>query len=482
MSLMQSQDTAVYAAIDIGSNTLRVVIARATATTLEILASDEALVRIGESVNATGAISPGKLEQSVAVLRKFRTLADQHEAQHIFAVATEAIRKAENREEFLSAIQHETGITVSSIEGDVEAVLTFYGATYELQDRLARAPSIGVLDLGGGSMELVIAQGQQIHWHTSLPIGSGWLHDRYLLSDPPSAVDVAAARTFLTTYFQGLNVERFPAVLRATGGSANTLLKLARRAFNVPETQTSLSHAELLRCEQLLCELPAEEVARRYDIDVKRARILSAGALIIRALVERFQLDKLDISAHGIREGLILAYARFGEDWQHYVQLSARSSLRGVNAVGAAREETFVQAGRRLLIERARKMAEWRDAVLKNKDVEAVHKMRVASRRLRAVLDAYEAICAPGPYKKVYRLVKRTADALGEARDTDVMIQHLQGRLEHAPQEEQAGLHWLIQRLSTYRQSYQKKLTLSMQKFDVDKLEQLIAQCLSADS
>jgi exopolyphosphatase/pppGpp-phosphohydrolase len=477
--IMQAQDAAIYAAIDIGSNTLREVVARSTPDGLEILADDEELVRIGESVNATGAISSEKQELALSVLHRFQELAKQHNAQRIVAVATEAIRKAKNRDEFLGAIQRETGIVVECIGSDVESVLTFYGATSELQDKSAWDESIGVLDLGGGSMELVIAQGQQIHWHTSLPIGSGWLHDRYLFTNPPSTVDVAAARAFLTTYFQGLNVEQFPAVLRATGGSANTLLKLAHRAFGLPEIQSSLSYDDLCRCEQLLCELPAEEIAQRYGIDAKRARILSAGALIIRALVERFHLDELQISTQGIREGLILAYARFGEHWLHYVQLSARSSER--EADEKAGEETFAQAGRRLLLERLRKMVQWRDEVLKNEDVEAVHKMRVASRRLRAVLDAYEAVCAPRPYKKVYRRVRKTADILGQARDTDVMIQHLQERLQQAAPEEQLGLRWLAQRLSAYRQSYQKKLAAHMREFDADELEQLIAQCVSGE-
>jgi exopolyphosphatase/pppGpp-phosphohydrolase len=457
---------------------LRVVIARCTATELEILASDEDLVRIGESVNATGLISAEKQEQTIAVLHKYQDLASRFHVQHSFAVATEAIRKADNRDDFLATIQRETGLSVTCVEGDVESVLTFYGATYELQMDRARLGPLAVLDLGGGSMELVIAQGQQLQWHTSLPIGSGWLHDRYLLSDPPSAEDVEIAQTFLTTYFQGLNVGRFPTTMRATGGSANTLLKLARNAFGVAATQDYLSRNDLLRCEGLLRSLPAEEIARRYDIDAKRARILTAGVLIIRALVERFQLDRVQVSTQGIREGLLLAYARFGEQWPHYVHLSAQASLRGINAI-APDEETFLQAGERLMMERVQKMAAWPDEVLKNQDIEAVHKMRVASRRLRAVLDAYESICDPRPYKKLYRSVKRTADALGQARDTDVMIEHLQKRLEQAASEEQPGLRWLITRLSAYRASYQKDLAAHMQQFDARQLEQWIKQCLS---
>lgn len=474
---MHLHNAPVYGAIDIGSNTIRAVIARCTPDELVILDSDEALVRIGESVNSTGAISPEKQELTLSTLRDYLALAHRHQAQHTFAIATEAIRKASNREEFLATIQRETGIEVHCIDGEIEAILTYFGATYDLRNTTTTPSSVGVLDLGGGSMELVLAHYSQIKWHTTLPIGSGWLHDRYLFSDPPSEEDIAAARTFLTTYFQGIQMKRLPSILLATGGSANTLLSLAQRAFNLPDHQQTLSYDDLVRCERLLCELPASEIAQRYEIDIKRARILTAGSMIIRALAERMHINELRVNTHGIREGLLLAYTRFGERWPYYIQLCAQATRSG----GSASAPTFAQSGRKLLESRVRKLVEWRDEVVKNEDVEAVHKMRVASRRLRAVLDAYQPICAPRPFKKVYRSIKETADILGRARDTDVMILHLQGRLPHSSPEEQAALRWLIARLTGYRQKYQKKLSSYMKNFDEHELLQLIRQCLAEE-
>ena len=128
---MQDQQASMRAAIDIGSNTIHIVVARSKPDDLDIVADEVELVRIGESVNANGKISTEKRDAAIATLRQYKELAQQHGAKEILAVATEAIRKASNSVEFLQDVQRETGLQVHLIDGDVEAVLTFYGATYE---------------------------------------------------------------------------------------------------------------------------------------------------------------------------------------------------------------------------------------------------------------------------------------------------------------------------------------------------------------
>jgi exopolyphosphatase/pppGpp-phosphohydrolase len=305
----------VYAAIDIGSNTVHLVVARCFEDHVEILADELELVRIGESVTATGAISPQKRDQTIATLQKYQALAEHYAATSVFAVATEAIRRASNSAEFLSAIREATGLVVHIIGGDVEAALTFYGATYELARHGSSPVDIAVADLGGGSMELILAHQLQIAWSTSLPIGSGSLHDRYVPSDPPTYQEVATAQTFLLDHFQKIPAQTHPAALIFVGGSANTLLYLARYSLGVSQAETRLAYEDVVRCEGILRVLSADEVARRYPIDPQRARILPAGALIIRMLMNQLQLKEIYVSAHGIREGVLLARVRYGEQW-----------------------------------------------------------------------------------------------------------------------------------------------------------------------
>lgn len=473
----QGQQAPMRAAIDIGSNTIHIVVARCHADDLEIVADEVEMVRIGESVTTSGAISPQKRDAAITTLQAYKALAEQHGANPIFVVATEAIRKATNSSEFLADVKNTTGLDVQLIEGNVEATLTFYGATYELAKQEHAPGVIGVMDLGGGSTELVTAQEDQITWRTSVPIGSGWLHDRYLPSNPPTTDEIEVAQTFLHAYLQGIRPESEPPALIVTGGSATTVLFLARMALGLDEAETRLTDETLARCEELLHTLTAEEVTQRYQQPHGRAKILPAGLLIIRAVMERFHLSEIRVSPHGIREGTLLAYTRYGEHWLQRVQELAESDTK-VKKKSDKTEQSFSKAGYSAIMTRTHKMLSWRDEVLKHEDIEAVHKMRVATRRLRAALDAYEVLCEPKQFKKVYRRVKKMADVLGNARDTDVMIEGLQARREQVAHDEQAGIDWLIDRLNAYRQQQQKVLDVFFKRFDDHTFVQQVEACL----
>ncbi len=475
---MREQQLPVRAAIDIGSNTIHIVVARCRPDDLDIIADEVEMVRIGESVTASGEISPQKRDVAIATLRRYKELAQQHQADPVLVVATEAIRQASNSAEFLAAVKSETGLDVQLISGDVEATLTFYGATYELYKEAGAPPVVGVMDLGGGSTELVLARQGKITWETSLPLGSGWLHDRYLPSNPPTYDELEVARAFVSTYVRGLRIKKRPPVLVVTGGSANSLLAMMHHAFGLDMACTRVTLRDLTRCEGLLSALTAEENSQRYQQPVSRALILPAGALIIREMMIRLRLDEIRVSPHGIREGALLAYERQGEHWLEQAGTGdLMHSWREEATEHVA--ETFAHSGRRMLHERAQKMLDWRAEVLKDEDVEAVHKMRVASRRLRAVLDAYESCCNPKAFKKVYRGVKETADLLGAARDTDVLLLGLHTQLDQAPDEEQPALRWLIARLSVYREQEQEHLESYFTTFDEKAVRRQIDDCIS---
>lgn len=475
---MQHSNASVYAAIDIGSNTVHLVVARCSPSTLEILADEVDLVRIGESVTENGSISDQKASLAIASLLRFKKLAAHYGTQQVFVVATEAIRRAKNNGAFLASVREESGLEVLLISGEVEATLTFYGATYDAASSSQVPRYLGVMDLGGGSTELVLAKDMAVTWRTSLSIGSGWLYDRYFGANHPVQEDMAVAQAFLRSYLRALPRKNVPPLLIVTGGTANTLLYMAHQAFGLDSALCHLHREDLLRCEGLLSALPAEEISDRYRIEVGRARILPAGSLIIRSLMEHWRLDTIHISAHGVREGTLLAFMRYGEHWLQEVE---RISVAN-NAKKTTRLEkcpaSFVATGRALLNVSLERMLEWRDEVLEHEDIEAVHKMRVASRRLRAVLDAYQPVCARKPFKKAYRQVKDLASILGKARDTDVMIAHLQSKQADTLLEEQAGVSWLIERLDAYRQRHQKALAAFLRKLDTGDVRREVEACL----
>jgi exopolyphosphatase/pppGpp-phosphohydrolase len=484
---MQKQSPSpMRAAIDIGSNTIHLVVARCTAHDLDIVEDQQELVRIGGSVTALGEISQEKVKAAIAVLKRYKALARKHKAKPILVVATEAIRQASNSAAFLEEVLSKTKLTVNLISGTAEAALTFFGATYEVYNEPHPPAQIGVMDLGGGSMELVVARNMHITWRISLPVGSGWLHDRYLTSNPPTYDDVTVAETFLQTYFRGLQLKHHPPVLIVTGGSANSILFLARNAFHLDVDHTLITQQDFMRCQGLLISLPAEEIAQRFEQPLERARILLAGALIIQTVMTRLSINEIHVSSHGIREGVLLAYERYKEQWLEIVSQSAEAlnhkQLSSEKSDGfiayTPEEEPFDQSGRRLLRERMQKMLAWPEEVLKHEDVEAVHKMRVAIRRLRATLDAYQSICDPKSFKKIYRQVTQITDALGAARDTDVMLLNLHAQLEQLKSGDKAGVEWIIQRLQTFRDEKQLELESFLQNLDEDDLRKQIELCI----
>jgi exopolyphosphatase/pppGpp-phosphohydrolase len=311
------------AAIAIGRNTICLVVARSAPSDLDSVESREELVRIGESITATGAISQEKTNAAIAVLKRYKALAKRLKADLILVVATEAIRQASNSAAFLEQVQRETNLAVQLLNGTAEAALTFFGATYEVNKEPGYPAHIGVMDPGGGSLKLVTASNMRITWRTSIPIGSGWLHDRFLSSDPPGYDQVTIAGAFLKTYFQGMRLKHRPPVLIVTGGSATSLLSLVHQAFQLEEHQTHLTQQDLIRCQGLLSAFTAEDLAQRYDLEVGRARVLLAEALLMQTVMSCLRIKEIHISSHGMREGVLLAYERFGERWLEIVRSAA---------------------------------------------------------------------------------------------------------------------------------------------------------------
>jgi len=306
------------AAIDAGSNTIHLTVARPTADgrDLAYLADELELVRLGADVSATGAIGPERMERAIAVVRTQAELARAKGASVVLGIATEGVRAASNGGGLLARLRAEAGITFTLVTGDQEAALTYWGATSGLEDGGARR---AVLDLGGGSLEIVVGEGSDVQWRVSLPLGSGAMHDRLAPSDPAQTEELAAVRAETARTLATLAPPLPVHVALVAGGTATTLGTLAERAL--PGTGSGgaadpeLSPAMLDALVTLLQSMPATEVARRYGIDEGRARLLAAGAMVLLAAMERLGVGALRVRRRGIREGAILAYHRWGEGW-----------------------------------------------------------------------------------------------------------------------------------------------------------------------
>ena len=282
------------ACIDIGSNTTRLLVAEPQDGGLRELMTQRAFTRLGAGRGHDDPIAHDKVREVTAVVLAQSEMARVAGAERILVVATAAIRSAANRDELIAAVEQATGLEVAVLSGDDEASLAFSGATSGLKH--LPLGSVGVADVGGGSSELVtgtLAEGAS--WSASFRVGSGFLADNYLHSDPPSAAELDAVRRHAEGVFEGLDVPAVEAAF-AVGGSATSLRRLVG---------AELSFEALERGILLLSSTPIAEVARRFDLHAERVRILPAGMLLLEQAAACFERPLL-IAGGGLREGVIL--------------------------------------------------------------------------------------------------------------------------------------------------------------------------------
>lgn len=279
------------AVIDIGSNTTRLLVAEPTEAGLREVMNQRAFTRLRGYEGAIPAAKVAEVAETVAMQAE---LARQGGADELVAVATAAIRQAPNRDHLCAAISDACGLEVTVLSGDDEARLAFLGATGTLHH--APEGTVAVVDVGGGSSELVcgtVAGGPR--WSSSFRVGSGFLTDSYVRSDPPAAAELDAVRAHVAGVFEGLDVP--PAdVAYAVGGSATSLRRLIGAV---------LDHETLGRGVRLLSATPAQDVARRFELHVERVRVLPAGMLLLDGASTLLGLA-LQIAGGGLREGVVL--------------------------------------------------------------------------------------------------------------------------------------------------------------------------------
>jgi exopolyphosphatase/guanosine-5'-triphosphate,3'-diphosphate pyrophosphatase len=290
----------ICACIDIGSNTTRLLVADAGDGRLQELVTQRAFTRIGKSLQNGAVIPRAKIAETAEVVRTQAAVANEVGAERIVAVATAAIRTAGNRDELVSAVQEAGGMELSILSGEEEARLSFVGATRTLIE--APPGTVAVIDVGGGSSEIAIGEANgMMSWSESFRIGSGFLADSYLRSDPPSVDELEKVRRHVEGTFEGLRPPPADTAV-AVGGTATSLRRLVG---------AELAHETLERGIRVLSSTPIAQVAERFELDPERVRLLPAGVLILEAVGDALG-TALKIGNGGIREGVVLELAAAG--------------------------------------------------------------------------------------------------------------------------------------------------------------------------
>jgi exopolyphosphatase / guanosine-5'-triphosphate,3'-diphosphate pyrophosphatase len=282
------------AAIDIGSNTTRVLVAEPVDGQLKKVMEQRTYTRINKALGDDGEIPIAKAAEVAEVVATQVRLARELGAETIRAVATAAIREASNGEEVARRIGDAAGVPVEILDEDEEGRLSFIGATKALGHPVGGR--VGVVDVGGGSTEVILGTVTGgVEEVRSWRVGSGALADELIASDPPSAAEIRKVRGRIDDIFAGVEIEQ-PAQAVAVGGSATSLRRLVGAV---------LEYETLERGIRVLASDPAAEVARRFELDPERVRILATGVLVLEKLSELLG-QPLQIGKGGLREGVVL--------------------------------------------------------------------------------------------------------------------------------------------------------------------------------
>jgi exopolyphosphatase/guanosine-5'-triphosphate,3'-diphosphate pyrophosphatase len=318
------------AALDVGTNSIHLLIARVAADgQVEPLDRAKEMVRLGDSA-FKGVISPDAFARATDCIRKFRAQAERAGVDAIIAVATSAVREAENGGDFVRVVRDETGIELTVIRGEQEARLIYLGARAAIN--LAGRKAL-IIDIGGGSVELIVGDAREAHYATSLKLGVLRLLDQYSLADPITAdqrlrlaEQLHRALEAPTVAIRKIGFD----MVAMTSGTARAVADL------IPSTSTEkprpVAFKDVYELEEKLCALTAAERSRVPGLDPKRVDSIVPGVILVRSLLEVVHADSYVLCEAALREGLVADYAaRNGPGIQlidEYPDLRRRSVVR----------------------------------------------------------------------------------------------------------------------------------------------------------
>jgi len=301
------------AAIDIGTNSLHMIVVRVRADlSFEIVDREKEMVRLGAGGLGGRALTPEAMHAALQVLSKFRRLAESHKVDEIIAAATSATREAENGGEFLKAVASETGIRPRVISGTEEARLIHRAALYGVS---APGDLAVVIDIGGGSVEVTRGAGPHAEFARSFKLGVIRLTERFVHSDPLSARDERKLVQHIEAEIGASLDEIRTAGFERVIGTSGTILSIGAaiaasegRAPDAPLRNRRITAKQIHRLRKDLLDLDLEQRLRVPGLEPRRADLAVAGAILLDTIVRRLGASAVTLSDLSLREGLVLDY------------------------------------------------------------------------------------------------------------------------------------------------------------------------------
>jgi exopolyphosphatase/guanosine-5'-triphosphate,3'-diphosphate pyrophosphatase len=297
------------AAVDLGTNSTRLLVADVEGERLEEVVRRLTITRLGEGVDARRRLLPVPITRVRSCLADYRRVLEEHGAVRTLAIATSAVRDAENGEAFLGEIEWSYGFATRLLDGTQEAAMMVRGVTAGRQP----VQDILVVDIGGGSTELVVtSNGAEPVASTSLDVGCVRLTERFLVSDPPTRPELAAAGTFVRSLLPSYEA-------RSAIGVAGTVTTLATLDLGLEEYDPEKTHGHRIPRDSVereldhLAAMTLEERMHVPGIEPGRASVIVAGLVVLREVLDAYDLDEIEVSERDILHGAAFAAAELPE-------------------------------------------------------------------------------------------------------------------------------------------------------------------------
>ena len=293
----------VVAAVDCGTNTIKLMVADLPAGT--VLERESRVVRLGQGVDRTGRLAEEALARTFAAIDEYAALVGRHPVERLRFCATSATRDAANAAEFAAGVHGRLGTSPDVIAGDEEARLSFDGAVRNLRD--APATPVLVIDIGGGSTELILGDRAPSAAY-SMDMGSVRMHERHLHSDPPTADEVAAAVAEIDAHLDACPVD--PSAAATVVGVAGTITTVAAGVLDLPAydpdriDQAVLARDDVHATTARILAMTVQERRALPYLHPGRVDVIGAGALILDRVLRRARPATMVVSESDILDGI----------------------------------------------------------------------------------------------------------------------------------------------------------------------------------
>lgn len=304
--------TQKLAAIDIGSNSLKLVIVEAAASdSFTVILQDRERVRLGQETLKTHLLSAQAINLSAEAIAKFRSIAESRQVDSIIAVATASVREAANADEFVREIERRTGIRVDVLSSIEEARLIGIAAA---QFFGADDSALLNIDIGGGSTELSLMKNGEPHKLFSMKLGAVGLTEKFIFSNPPKPKELENLQMEIVAALQKPLRKMKDVAWQISTGTSGTILNLTEllnfQTAESAEAKPEIQFKKLVALNKMLARLPIEERAQLPSISPQRAEVIVAGGQILEGVMRAFKIERLQPCGYALREGVIIDYLR----------------------------------------------------------------------------------------------------------------------------------------------------------------------------